>query len=418
MTNSMPDPKKPATDPEAESGDEKTIDSGSSSTPESPRPEPPNPKPSEPKEDSERAPEPPASQAPKPAAQPTAPAAPRPGTGPAVASVSAGRKTTSTRGAAPEALDESDEGDEFEAPLSAQAAVQLLEKEMAEGKKAEPVAPMPVQRSGGQGLIFFGQLLIAGALVFIGLTLNKEDEEKPYVPAPPSLAEAAPNPGVASSSASGQLTPFGAGKALYSDGQGRFLIMVLNPGSGELVVEKALELVYDPTRLHESDERKDHHYYFEDLVRSRKVLLKSLHKEFTRLAASGRIDPVTLDRLLNLARRISRFHDVKFLLPYLKHQRFFVRQAVALGLGEQGYRIALEELIFSMDTGDIEFRKRLRKTLKDLTGVDLLSEPADPGQKEAMEMARKWLRRHPQKSPFAVGHALQEKQEGRINRGL
>ncbi|MDF1663838.1 MAG: hypothetical protein P1V97_18855 [Planctomycetota bacterium] len=430
MTNSIPDPKNSATDSKAEPSDASSPDSGPPSVPEPSPAEPPKPKLSEAEDEADGMTDssavntaedstPPGKT--EPELKPSLPVRIEPERSPGAALLPPVKLASNPRppkqAAAPKALDESDEGEEFEAPLSAQAAVQLLEKEIAEGKKHEPTAPMLVQGRSGQGLTFFGQLLIAAALLFIGISLNKEEPEKPYVPSAPVKIEASPL-AAAQSSGSGQLTPFGTGKALYSDGQGRFLIMVLNPGSGELVVEKALELVYDPTRLHESAERKDHHYYFEDIVRSRKDLLKNLRDEFSRLAASGRTDTLTLDRLLNLARRISRFHDVKYLLPFLKHQRFFVRQAVALGLGEQGYRIALKELIFSMDTGDVEFRRQLRQTLKDLTGVDFLRKPEDPEQKEAMETARKWLRRHPQGSPYAVGHALQEKQEGRINRGL
>lgn len=419
MTNPTPDTVNPVPEPNADPSLPPNTDQSSApeeepkaetQTPEAPAETPQamaaSAEPEKPKEEQAKPAEP------APPSQPAMPVQPAPAA-----------RTEDSReapAAAPRrALDESDEGEDFEAPLSAQAAVQLLEKEMAEGKRAEP-APMPskLEIKQGQGLLFFGQLLIAGALVFVGLSFNKKAPEKEYSPAPPSILDAGPSVEDAQAAASGQLTPFGPGKALYSDGQGRFLIMVLNPASGELVVEKALELVYDPTRLHQSDLRKDHHYYFEDIVQSRKALLKSLRDEFTRLASSGRTDSLTLERLLNLARRIGRFHDVTYLLPYLKHERFFVRQAAALGLGEQGYRIALEELIFSMDTGDVEFRKHLRQTLKDLTGVDFLTKPEDPKQTKAMETARKWLRRHPQKSPYAVGHALREKQEGRINRGL
>jgi hypothetical protein len=319
----------------------------------------------------------------------------------------------------PAVLEESSDGDDFEAPLSAQAAVQLLEKEMSEGRR-EAVGTRSAAGGNSSGLVFLGQLLIAGALIFVGLKYDKAIHPgASYVPSVPvTVGSPTINPAALVGQSSGQLTPFGVGKALYADGKGRFLVLALDAGNGELLVEKALELVNDPTRLHGSAKRRDHHYYFEDIVVARRQIIKKLKEAFVRNIKSGRSDALTLAAVQNIARRLSSFHEASFLVPYLKHERFFVRQAAALALGEKGYRIAVRELVFSMNAGNKGFRGHLNDVLKRLTGVEFMTDPSKEDQSAAMGRAREWLGKNPQKSPYTVGHALQQKVEARINRGL
>jgi hypothetical protein len=311
-----------------------------------------------------------------------------------------------------------EESAEFEAPLSAQAAVQLLEREMAENQRA-PLSSRQ-QSTGSAWLQFSGHLLIAAALVFGALKLETSQSASSYVPTFPASFKSAGHPPapIADKESAGQLTPFGSGKVLYADGHGRFLILALDSKNGELLVEKALDLVYDPRRWHGSKKRQTHHYYFDDIVLARNVLLTALRRDFKAIIASGENNAAVLARVDNLARRLAMFHDAAFLLPYLGHERFFVRRAVALALGEQGYRIAVRELIYSMNTGDSAFREHINELLSQLTGVTFIKDPAKQDQKKAMKAARVWLKKNPQASPYSLGHALQGKVEGRIHRGL
>jgi len=219
-------------------------------------------------------------------------------------------------------------------------------------------------------------------------------------------------PGALANTPAGSLVPFGPGKALYAEGHGRFLLVVLD--DKEIVVERVFALVWDPRRYIGSKLKRDHGYYFEDLSDARSDTLARLQERFRKAVADDPITPDQVDQLADLARRIAGFHSVPFLLDFIKSDRFTIRKSVAVALAEQGYLVAIPELRHCLDTGDSKFRRHLADVLEELTGRRFIKHPESKAQEEAETQLVRWWREHKPKSRYALGRSLIVAQEKRL----
>lgn len=343
-----------------------------------------------------------------------------------------------------------DETEPPPAPLSPQEALELLqgagEGLTRETRKSPSVLPLPEaprepprpalseadpgpppppafedKSAKGRGalasvLALIGQLAIAAALVLLALAILRRPEAPRERASPrPLIDRALALPGAAREGG-GALVPFGAdGKALYADGAGRFL--VLAPiADGGLAVERALDLVVDPTRFHNDARRRPHAYYLEDVGAARSAYLRPLRTELETLVRGQRLED--LPRIEELCERLAAFHDVVTLEVYLRSERFVVRRAAAVALGEAGYLMATPVLIFSLDTKDAAFRARLNTILEGLTGERFITDPEPRDQEAAKARAAAWLKANPLPSPYALGLDRRRALEKRLSRGL
>jgi hypothetical protein len=270
------------------------------------------------------------------------------------------------------------------------------------------------------------QLLLAAAIATCAYQIHLDRGDSPPRPASAAEAKGAPPKQEASPKArsladmgptqTAELVPFGPGRALYNDGRGRFLIIASSEVDSSVVVERALSLIQDPRRHHEDPRRTTHGYYLDDLAESRKGARGSLRGELESLIQSGQDDVTAFRRAEDLCARLAALHDVPWLLPLLKHERFFIRRAAAVALGEQGYLAAIPELGFSLSTGDDAFRARLGGMLEDLIGEALVSDPADKEQAQARARIEVWWRDHRPGSRFALGRRWKRTLERRLER--
>lgn len=322
------------------------------------------------------------------------------------------------------------------AAASARDASDAPERDSPPSPSAPP-APVVISDRRGSGLLdLFGRLVIALALAGLTFVLARKssmDNGEGRLSGPLSEAELAaiatalqapeaasrttPS-GAPQAGAGGRLVSFGPGRALYADGDGRFLIVGLR-ADGQLAVERAVELVRDPRRLHGRKDRSPHHYYFEDVGEALAARIATLKAELDRLLSvagadkEGRIREV--DRV---TRRLAGFHAVDHLIPLLSSERFYVRRAAAMALAGQGYLIGFPTLIFAIDDADPDRRRRIHEAINALSGETIVPRPGQIEVEDAAARASAWWEQNPRRSPYALGVKMEREIERRLRRGL
>lgn len=125
------------------------------------------------------------------------------------------------------------------------------------------------------------------------------------------------------------------GRALYADGTGR--LFVLEMRDGRLALAGAYALREDRARhATEPRARAPSGFYLDDLGAEGERAMEAARLAFEREAASNAIDAAAPERLEARARAVLAAGAGETLLAALRHERYSVRRAAALVLGEAG----------------------------------------------------------------------------------
>lgn len=279
-----------------------------------------------------------------------------------------------------------------------------------------PRAASPKRPGGGRGtrivlpaaknlpfvVALLGQgLLILVGLYWIGRRVERAVAERP-IAAPASESPPVPAPPATSTtSGPGGLVELGQGRAMLLAPDGRVMVLVADPISGELRLERVYELVQDPDRHLGTPLRRAHGYYLEDVERGAQERVAAARTRFERVvreAAEAR-GPASLDDAEEAALGLVQAGGADLLIPHLdpvgaERADAVRKHAATLALGRGGYLVAVESLaaLLEQNRASERYAPRMKRLLAWLIGRPEV-EALPP--EEVVDIARAWAQTHP-----------------------
>ncbi len=263
----------------------------------------------------------------------------------------------------------------------------------------QPVAPIVVA-------LLFGACMVALAALKGAQAVARELDEASAARAAPALA---PPPATSAASAAGaagpQLAPLGNGRVVWATPDGRLVVLVPDPLSGELAVERVYAVVEDRERhLGDRDRRHLHGYYVDDLEAARRDALLGARARYEAAVDAAAHSPADLDHAERAAEALVAAGGADVLAPDLAAVGVGVqvtvasvrRRCAALALGEAGYLRAVRPLTEQLRSASTDYGARLVPLLARLTGLTL--DAGDAGR--ALAAVDAWLSARPEVTGF------------------
>jgi len=270
--------------------------------------------------------------------------------------------------------------------------------------RAPAPAPRPqarIVRARPPYLVIAALVLQAAALAYLAWATSRIERalDRPIADAqaPRSVLEAPQ--AQATSPHPPSIASVGEGQVVYAL-DGKLVLMKRDRESQELVIERVYSLEHDEARNVGDDARRAYSgFYLVDLEHERRKAVEIEDGFFKDAIAKARDQKDGLAYCLAVARRLAAAGGADRLRKRLDDRDAFGRHAAAIALGENGYLIAIPELIQIVEgTGDSDLRKHVVGLLRDLTGIAF---ETDEGGPAVARRADDWWKKNAPDDPFA-----------------
>jgi hypothetical protein len=188
---------------------------------------------------------------------------------------------------------------------------------------------------------------------------------------------------------------------VYTAPGGNLIVLVRDPTSGELEVERVYALVRDPDR-HQGDaaQRRHHGYYLDDTSTQQRRALDAASARYEAAVALSERTYTDLDKAEQAAAELAHVGGAALLLPHVDPEAKQLRKrTAAIGLARAGYLCAMAPLanLLHDHVGNARFFATLTALAMKLTGLTL--DPAAPA--ETLAAVDAWVAANPLRDPFA-----------------
>lgn len=178
--------------------------------------------------------------------------------------------------------------------------------------------------------------------------------------------------------ASAPLVPLGNGRLVYATGDGHLVVLVADPTSAELSVERVYTIGRDRERhLGDADRRQLHGFYVDDVEQVERVGLEAARAAYEAAVLRAARSPADLGLAERAADEVVRRGGADLLAADLAPpgdgaEAAIRRRASALALGAAGYRVAAVPLAALLrGAGSPDLAERVVGQLRRLTGLQL-----------------------------------------------